>query len=281
MNPFPQTTLTPDAILQATYAAADAILEVYHQREEIVAQTKSDNSPVTEADLRAHHILNDVLLRSGWPVMSEEGQHAAFADRRDWEYYWVVDPLDGTKEFIKGNGEFTINIALVQGQTPIFGVVYSPVLNWLYVGGPEMGAYKSMQRVSWSELLAQGMRLPGRLPEKTTIVASRSHGSPATEALIAHWEGEHGEIERVSMGSSLKICLVAEGRAHAYPRVAPTMEWDTAAGHAVALGAGCSMYQIEVMDGMPTWSKPLIYNKENLLNPYFLVCGAPYLCGHA
>ena len=244
MKPFPNNRLTPDEILDATYAAADAILEVYHQREEIVAQTKKDNSPVTEADLRAHHILNDVLLRSGWPVMSEEGQHAAFADRRDWEYYWVVDPLDGTKEFIKGNGEFTINIALVQGQAPIFGVVYSPVLNWLFVGGPEMGAYKSMQRVSWSELLAQGMRLPGRLPEKTTVVASRSHGSPATEALIAHWEAKHGEIERVSMGSSLKICLVAEGRAHAYPRVAPTMEWDTAAGHAVALGAGCSMYQI-------------------------------------
>ena len=135
MKPFPNNRLTPDEILDATYAAADAILEVYHQREEIVAQTKKDNSPVTEADLRAHHILNDVLLRSGWPVMSEEGQHAAFADRRDWEYYWVVDPLDGTKEFIKGNGEFTINIALVQGQTPIFGVVYSPVLNWLFETG--------------------------------------------------------------------------------------------------------------------------------------------------
>jgi len=212
MKPFPNNRLTPDEILDATYAAADAILEVYHQREEIVAQTKKDNSPVTEADLRAHHILNDVLLRSGWPVMSEEGQHAAFADRRDWEYYWVVDPLDGTKEFIKGNGEFTINIALVQGQTPIFGVVYSPVLNWLFVGGPEMGAYKSMQRVSWSELLAQGMRLPGRLPEKTTVVASRSHGSPATEALIAHWEAQHGQFVKNLPGGGRAGTRVSTGR---------------------------------------------------------------------
>ena len=281
MLPFPNDHLHPDEILEATYAAADAILEVYHQREAIVAETKSDNSPVTQADIRAHHIIQAVLEKSGWPVMSEEGKHAPFAERKDWEYYWVVDPLDGTKEFIKGNGEFTINIALVKGNAPVFGVVYSPILNWLYVGGPSMGSYKSLQRVGWDELLAQGMHLPGRLPEKMTIVASRSHGSPATEALIAQWESKHGSIERVSMGSSLKICLVAEGRAHAYPRVAPTMEWDTAAGHAVALGAQCSMFQIEVIDGMPTWSEPLIYNKENLLNPYFLVCGAPYLCGHA
>ncbi|MDG1253442.1 MAG: 3'(2'),5'-bisphosphate nucleotidase CysQ [Schleiferiaceae bacterium] len=281
MLPFPNDQLHPNEILDATYAAADAILEVYHQREDIVAEIKSDNSPVTQADIRAHHIIQAVLEKSGWPVMSEEGQQASYDERKEWEYYWVVDPLDGTKEFIKGNGEFTINIALVKGNSPVFGVVYSPILNWLYVGGPGMPSYKSLQRVTWDELLVQGMRLPGRLPEKITIVASRSHGSPETEALIAHWEAQHGSIDRVSMGSSLKICLVAEGRAHAYPRVALTMEWDTAAGHAVALGAQCSMFQIEVIDGMPTWSKPVIYNKENLLNPYFLVCGAPYLCGNA
>lgn len=281
MTPFSHCPLEPNVLLQAVYDAADAILEVYHQREAIVAQTKSDNSPVTEADLRAHKILNAALVTSGWPVLSEEGHHAQYETRKDWDYFWVVDPLDGTKEFIKGNGEFTINVALVKGKEPVFGVVYSPILNWLYVGGPEMGAYKSMQRVSWEELLAQAMRLPARLPESITVVASRSHGSPETEALIAKWESEHGAIERVSMGSSLKICLVAEGRAHAYPRIAPTMEWDTAAGHAVALGAGCHMFQVEVVEGMPTWSKPVIYNKENLLNPYFLVCAAPYLCGHA
>ena len=281
MFPFPENPLQPNVLLQAVYDAADAILEVYHQREDIIAQTKSDNSPVTEADIRAHNILNAVLATSGWPVLSEEGHHAHYDSRKGWDCFWVVDPLDGTKEFIKGNGEFTINVALVKGKEPIFGVVYSPVLNWLYVGGPEMGAYKSLQRGTWEELLAQGMRLPVRLPEITTVVASRSHGSPETEALIAKWESEHGAIERVSMGSSLKICLVAEGRAHAYPRIAPTMEWDTAAGHALALGAGCKMYQVEVTDGMPTWSKPVIYNKENLLNPYFLVCTAPYLCGNA
>ena len=281
MLPFPLPNLEPDHLLDATYRAADAILEVYHQREAIQAETKSDNSPVTEADIRAHHIIQEVLAKSGYPVLSEEGHHDLYEVRKDWDYFWVVDPLDGTKEFIKGNGEFTINIALVKGNTPVFGIVYSPILNWLYVGGPEMGAYKSLQRIPWADLMEQGMRLPGRLPEKMTIVASRSHGSPATEALISAWEEKHGQIERVSMGSSLKICLVAEGRAHAYPRVAPTMEWDTAAGHAVALGAHCSLFQIEVVEGMPTWSKPLVYNKENLLNPFFLVCVAPYLCGHA
>ncbi len=139
MTPFSHSPLEPNVLLQAVYDAADAILEVYHQREAIVAQTKSDNSPVTEADLRAHKILNAALVTSGWPVLSEEGHHAQYETRKDWDYFWVVDPLDGTKEFIKGNGEFTINVALVKGKEPVFGVVYSPILNWLYVGGPADG----------------------------------------------------------------------------------------------------------------------------------------------
>ena len=281
MNPLYNCPLKPNDLLQAVYAAADAILEVYNRREAIVAHKKSDNSPVTEADLRAHNILNAVLLTSGWPILSEEGHHADYETRKNWDFFWVVDPLDGTKEFVRGSGEFTINVALVKGEEPVFGIVYSPLLNWLYIGGPNMGAYKSMERVTWEELLSQAMRLPSRLPKTITVVASRSHGSLETEVLISRWESEHGKVERINMGSSLKICLVAEGRAHVYPRIAPTMEWDTAAGHAVALGAGCQMFQVEVLGGMPTWSNPVIYNKENLLNPYFLVCAAPYLCGNA
>ncbi len=278
--PFPNSKLSPDDILKAVYRAADAILEVYNQKE-IQSEKKHDDSPVTIADIRAHHIIQDTLVISGWPILSEEGEHADYNIRKDWDYFWVVDPLDGTKEFIKGNGEFTINIALVKGDTPVWGVVYSPVLDWLYVGGPESGSLKSSKRVSWEELKEKGSILPGELPENLTVIASRSHGSPSTEALLKKWENKYGEIDRISMGSSLKICLVAEGSAHAYPRAALTMEWDTAAGHAIALGANCHMFQIEESNQELTWSKPLVYNKKNLLNPFFIVCGAKYLCDNA
>lgn len=278
--PFPNSKLSPDDIFKAVYRAADAILEVYNQKE-IQSEKKHDDSPVTIADIRAHHIIQDTLVISGWPILSEEGEHADYNIRKDWDYFWVVDPLDGTKEFIKGNGEFTINIALVKGDTPVWGVVYSPVLDWLYVGGPESGSLKSSKRVSWEELKEKGSILPGELPENLTVIASRSHGSPSTEALLKKWENKYGEIDRISMGSSLKICLVAEGSAHAYPRAALTMEWDTAAGHAIALGANCHMFQIEESNQELTWSKPLVYNKKNLLNPFFIVCGAKYLCDNA
>ncbi|CAI8318694.1 MAG: 3'(2'),5'-bisphosphate nucleotidase CysQ [Owenweeksia sp. TMED14] len=278
--PFPNSKLSPDDILKAVYRAADAILEVYNQKE-IQSEKKHDDSPVTIADIRAHHIIQDTLVISGWPILSEEGEHADYNIRKDWDYFWVVDPLDGTKEFIKGNGEFTINIALVKGDTPVWGVVYSPVLDWLYVGGPESGSLKSSKRVSWEELKEKGSILPGELPENLTVIASRSHGSTSTEALLKKWENKYGEIDRISMGSSLKICLVAEGSAHAYPRAALTMEWDTAAGHAIALGANCHMFQIEESNQELTWSKPLVYNKKNLLNPFFIVCGAKYLCDNA
>lgn len=269
-------------VLAACYAAADAILEVYHGHKDMNVEVKSDNSPVTAADHAAHAVLDPVLSATGYPVLSEEGRSIPFSERVSWTTYWVVDPLDGTKEFIKRNGEFTVNIALVREGQPIFGIVYAPVLGWLYVGGVELGARKSMVRVTWDELWSQAQHLPQRLPEVTTVVASRSHANPETESLIGRWESAHGPIERVSMGSSLKIGLVAEGRAHAYPRAAPTMEWDTAAGHAVLRAAGMELYQL-----LPDQERgfrrgePLRYNKENLLNPPFLACGAPYLCGDA
>jgi len=270
-----------EKIIDAVYRAGDAILEVQSKLDTIETEVKADNSPVTIADRKAHDILDEVLAATGIPVLSEEGAHARYEERREWDLLWVVDPLDGTKEFIRGRSEFTVNVGLVQGETPIFGIVYAPVLNWIYVGGQGVPAMKSVARISYAEMLEQAQRIPMRYPEQLTVVASRSHMSASTEALLSQWESEHGAIERVSMGSSLKICLVAEGRAHAYPRVAPTMEWDTAAGHAVAIAAGCSVFQVEEHGDELSWSKPLVYNKENLLNPYFLICGAPYLCGHA
>ncbi len=270
------------AVLEACYRAADAILEVYEGHKDMNVELKSDNSPVTTADHAAHAILDPVLSAAGFPVLSEEGRSIPYSERSAWDTLWVVDPLDGTKEFIKRNGEFTVNVALVRHGAPIFGIVYAPVLGWLYVGGAGLGARKSMVRVTWDELWAHAQQLPARLPETVTVVASRSHANPETEALIAQWEASHGSIERISMGSSLKIGLVAEGRAHAYPRAAPTMEWDTAAGHAVLRAAGMELYELVPHQELGfRRGEPLRYNKENLLNPPFLACAAPYLCGDA
>ena len=280
MKPFINSHITPNDILNAVYLAADAIMEVYGQAE-IKSEKKDDNSPVTIADIRAHNIIEETLTKSGWPILSEEGEHASYEVRENWDYFWVVDPLDGTKEFIKGNGEFTINIALVKRDAPIWGVVHSPVLDWTYIGGPKVGSLKSTGRLNYAQINEKGQSLPGKLPKKLTIVASRSHGSPLTESLLNKWEKKHGEIDRISMGSSLKICLVAEGSAHAYPRAALTMEWDTAAGHAIALGAKCHMFRMEELNKELKWSHPLVYNKQNLLNPFFIVCGVEYLCGDA
>ena len=270
------------AVLEACYRAADAILEVYEGHKDMNVEVKADNSPVTAADHAAHAILDPVLSAAGFPVLSEEGRSIPYSERSAWDTFWVVDPLDGTKEFIKRNGEFTVNVALVRHGAPIFGIVYAPVLGWLYVGGAGLGARKSMVRVTWDELWTHAQQLPARLPETVTVVASRSHANPETEALIARWEASHGSIERVSMGSSLKIGLVAEGRAHAYPRAAPTMEWDTAAGHAVLRAAGMELYELVPHQELGfRRGEPLRYNKENLLNPPFLACAAPYLCGDA
>lgn len=280
MKPFINSHITPNDILNAVYLAADAIMEVYGQAE-IKSEKKDDNSPVTIADIRAHNIIEETLIKSGWPILSEEGEHASYEVRENWDYFWVVDPLDGTKEFIKGNGEFTINIALVKRDAPIWGIVHSPVLDWTYIGGPKVGSLKSTGRLNYAQIKEKGRSLPGELPKKLTVVASRSHGSPLTESLLNKWEKKYGEIDRISMGSSLKICLVAEGSAHAYPRAALTMEWDTAAGHAIALGAKCHMFRMEELNKELKWSHPMVYNKQNLLNPFFIVCGVEYLCGDA
>lgn len=260
--------------IRAALAAGQDIMEIYTDpKQDFGIERKADNSPLTLADKAAHSRIAGMLWESGLPILSEEGEHCEYETRRQWDAFWLIDPLDGTKEFIKRNGEFTVNICLVLDTHPHAGVIYVPARRELYFGEPLLGSYKVTDIDHWDEgerlpdLIARAQRLPLAQPENRpfTIVASRSHLSPETELYIEEARKEHGEVELVSSGSSLKICLVAEGAADVYPRYAPTMEWDTAAGHAIAACAGRWVYQAGT-------TEPLKYNKEDLHNPWFLVC---------
>jgi len=252
----------------AAVEAGKKILEVYKQ--DFAVETKSDNSPLTIADQQSHEVIKAALAGTGFPLLSEEGKQLPYEERKGWGTFWLVDPLDGTKEFIKKNGEFTVNIALVKDGTPVLGVVYVPVTGVLYYGAEGTGSFTvTISGVLTADNLASVLdgatALPGNnSPSVYTIVASRSHNSPETEVFINEKKKEHGEVDIVSSGSSIKLCLVAEGKAQVYPRLAPTMEWDTAAGHGVAKYSGCTVYNYETR-------LDLTYNKENLLNPWFVV----------
>ena len=252
--------------IKASIKAGEAIMYIYEK--DFSVDYKDDASPLTEADQKANSIIMDYLSATDIPVISEEIKQLPYEQRKDWDKCWMVDPLDGTKEFIKKNGEFTVNIALIEDNKPIFGVVYLPAKKILYFGSQDSGSYMlelDNNSIDLDNPEQFAKKLPiGNRPEKFTIVASRSHMSPETEAFIEECKEKHGEVELVSKGSSIKLCLVAEGKAHVYPRVAPTMEWDTAAAHAVAKFAGCN-----VLDFYERGE--LVYNKENLLNPYFIV----------
>ncbi len=252
--------------IKAAIEAGKKILEVYER--DFTVETKTDNSPLTEADRQAHHTIKDILAETGIPILSEEGKQMSYDERKNWDEFWLVDPLDGTKEFIKKNGEFTVNIALIKDGTPVLGVVYVPVTGVVYAASQETGSFSfntNHNGTSVSELLKDSVKLPlAEEPQQYTVVASRSHSTPETEAFIEERKKVHGDVNLISAGSSLKLCLVAEGKAQVYPRLAPTMEWDTAAGHAVAKFAGCKVYNYETND-------ELKYNKENLLNPWFVV----------
>lgn len=250
-----------ELLATAIKAALDAgrdIMEIYDDPEaDFGIERKADNSPLTRADKAAHARIMTYLEPTSIPVLSEEGAHLPYDERRTWQRLWIVDPLDGTKEFIKRNGEFTVNIALVEDCAPVMGVIYVPVKQQLYYGIVGEGATKEEDGVRSSLPLPAGERA-------FTVVASRSHLSAETADFIDNLRREHPDLELVSSGSSLKICLVAEGRADIYPRHAPTMEWDTAAGDAIARAAGR-----EVVDA--TTDEPLRYNKEDLHNPWFVV----------
>ncbi len=247
-----------EPVTEIARLAGREILEVYHSGEAATSY-KADTSPLTVADLRAHRLILDSLLRltPEIPVLSEESAAIPFAQRTGWSRYWLVDPLDGTKEFLSRNGQFTVNIALIEGHAPALGVVHVPVPQTSYQGVPAVGAWR-----------LQGDAGPTRIrvsPCSATpvrVVGSRSHRGDSLDGFLARL----ARYELVPVGSSLKFCLVAEGSADVYPRLGPTSEWDTAAAHAVLLGAGGSVRTLQ--------GQPLRYNtREELLNPFFFACG--------
>ena len=244
-------------IITIAKEAGNKIMQIYDQDYDV--EYKKDNSPLTDADKSANKIIEDRLnnLSVKLPILSEEGKDISYDIRKYWEYFWLVDPLDGTKEFIKKNGEFTVNIALIHNDIPVLGVVYAPALDVCYWAKQGEGAFKD------------GEKLPlksGKQRNTCKIVASRSHMSSDTEEFIESI-GSDKKKELVFIGSSLKICLVAEGEADIYPRLGPTMEWDTGAAHAVCLEAGVK-FKIYDLEGGNT---DFMYNKESLLNKWFIV----------
>jgi 3'(2'), 5'-bisphosphate nucleotidase len=256
MNPKDLESLLP-RVSAIARTAGHAILEVYGR--DFAVTTKADDSPLTEADRAAHGIIAGALaeLAPAIPLLSEESAPEDHAGRRAWSRYWLVDPLDGTKEFVKRNGEFTVNIALVAEHRAVLGVVYAPVLDRLYFGAVELGAWR---KVGTEPAEPIAVRASAATPLR--VVGSRSHPSPELASYLAGL----GSYEIKDMGSSLKICLVAEGSADVYPRLGPTSEWDTAAAQAILESAGGRM--------IDTAGRPLRYNtKDDLLNPHFLVFG--------
>ena len=257
-----------DTAIEAAIEAGKAILEIYHSGDFDVT-VKGDDSPLTRADLGSHEVIMRHLEPTGIPVLSEEARDMPFSERAGWAELWIVDPIYGTKEFIKRNCEFTVNIALAREGVPVLGVIYVPVTGELYVGVEGKGAVKALcpanDTVDVTEAMSVAQPLP--LPKGDrpfTAVASRSHLSPETEAFIEELKEEHGEVATISKGSSLKLCMVAEGKADCYPRFAPTMEWDTAAGQGICMAAG-----FDVID--QDTGATMRYNREQLLNAWFLV----------
>lgn len=234
--------------------AGQAVMKIYQKDFDV--SYKDDASPLTQADIRSNEIIVAALSRYNLPVMSEEGKEIPYDVRKNWEYYWCIDPIDGTKEFIKKNDEFTINIALIHKDTPVLGVVYAPALDEMYYAKKDEGAYKNSQKLPLTY---------NQSPETTlNVVASKSHLSEETQAFIDTLAKQTRQIKQVSKGSSLKLCMVAEGEADIYPRLAPTMEWDTSAAHAIVLESGKQMLQYGT-------DKTVTYNKIDLLNPWFVV----------
>ncbi len=253
--------------ISAALEAAKEILKIYHS-DDFEVQLKSDDSPLTKADLVSHQIIDSYLKQTNIPILSEEGKNISFDERKHWNQLWIVDPIDGTKEFIKRNGEFTVNIALVEDQRPVIGVVYAPVLKVLYFSTNKNGAFKvsvDLADFDVNNLIDSAVKLPLSREGKTyTIVASRSHLSDETVDFIEKLKKEKGDVHLISKGSSLKLCLVAEGSADCYPRFAPTMEWDTAAGQAICEHAGFRVIDWETKEN-------LLYNRLKLLNNWFVV----------
>jgi 3'(2'), 5'-bisphosphate nucleotidase len=280
--------------LVAAKKAGEAILEVYHG--EIDVSYKEDDSPLTLADKRAHSAIASHLSSdssSGIPVLSEEGKHTPYEERKGWEYYWLVDPLDGTKEFVKRSDEFTVNIALIEKNRPVLGVVFLPAMGCLYFAAEGLGSYKledvetigqlvtgagefSDANKALKALIEAANRLPvqhsfKKSRDQLNLVGSRSHGTEALSDFVEKMKQQYKKVDFVPAGSALKLCLVAEGNADIYPRFGPTMEWDTAAGHCVVEQSGGKVVDMKK-------KAPLDYNKRDLHNPHF-VCIAKHFRG--
>ena len=278
-------TIQYDKLILTTILAAkragEAILEVY--KSDFAVEQKDDKSPLTLADKRSNEIIENVLEQtvtvnnSTVPILSEEGEEISYEDRKQWEHFWLVDPLDGTKEFVKRNGEFTVNIALIHKHKPVLGIVYIPVKDVFYFAAINIGTYKLEGReiltddLSIEELIDKSQKLPLDNNNKTsiTVIGSRSHTSEEFSEFVKRLNEKYENVEFISSGSSLKLCLVAEGKADVYPRFGPTMEWDTAAGQAIVEQAKGTVMETET-------NEPLSYNKSNLLNPFFIVSGQDF-----
>ena len=258
------------AAISAAIRAGKLIMDVYNSNDFHV-NLKSDKTPLTLADRKAHSEIASSLSKTRIPSLSEEGRNILYEERKGWEYFWLVDPLDGTKEFIKRNGEFTVNIALIHNSYPIMGVVYAPVTGDLYFSLKNEGAFKSvsilpdeMANFRFDDLIKTSIKLPFLdESEPITVVASRSHLSAETENYINNLKKKYENIRIISQGSSLKMCMVAEGIVNIYPRFTNTWEWDTAAGQALVEATGKFVVSAET-------SKRLVYNKEDLQNPWFV-----------
>ncbi|SES76592.1 3'(2'), 5'-bisphosphate nucleotidase [Salinibacillus kushneri] len=257
-------------LMDIALKAGQEILKVY--KEDFDVEVKEDNSPLTIADKRSHETIMDGLQSTypEIPVLSEEGAEIPYDERAHWGHFWLVDPLDGTKEFIKKNGEFTVNIALIEVKYPVMGIIYAPALDTLYFGKEGHGAFK-LENVSEgtvedeADLIRKSEKLPNaKETDVINVVASRSHMSDDTQAFIDDLKKDGQEVDVVSAGSSLKFCLLAEGKADYYPRYAPTMEWDTGAGQAIVEASGGKVLRHEDQERF-------YYNRENLKNGWFLV----------
>lgn len=259
------------AAFNAALRAGSKIEEIYTEYDDFFVRLKADNTPLTIADREAHTIIKHHLSATRIPLLSEEGRDMFYEERRGWDLFWLVDPLDGTDEFIKRNGEFTVNIALMVDNKPYFGIIYVPLSRTIYFSYPNRGAFcktnvsdATFANFTLNEIFAGVHQLPFHdIPVGYIRVAmSRNHESSAVKRYLEVLENKYGRIERLEYGSSLKFCLVAEGSAEIYIRTTPTHEWDTAAGEAIALAAGAKIVTFE--------GTPLQYNKEDLINPAFV-----------
>jgi len=247
--------------LVAVVEASEKIMDIYQR--DFERTKKIDGSPVTEADFASSEILREHLQTTDIPITGEERKKASFEERKKWDYCWCIDPLDGTKEFIKGNGEFVINIALIKNHKPSFGLIASPVNKNIIFGSPATGAFScNFSEINKPALWSKLEPLPP-IEIPITIISSRSHYTGDILSLIHRIEEHYNKFESIKMGSALKFFHLVRGMADVYPRFAPTMEWDIAAGHAIFNAVGGEIIALEN-------GKPLVYNKSNLMNPYFI-----------